>query len=95
MTKRIHAALAAAAWLCALTPALAQSPAGIPGVVAPGIEPQLLQEAFKFTEGLFLKDRSYLLLFSRRTLAEHQLSNLMKQRRWRVLEISLQSFPSL
>jgi gluconolactonase len=51
VTKRIHAALAAAAWLWALAPALAQSPAGIPGVVAPGIEPQLLQEAFKFSEG--------------------------------------------
>jgi len=51
VTKRIHAALAAAAWLWALAPALAQSPAGIPGVVAPGIEPQLLQEALKFTEG--------------------------------------------
>src|SRR5260370_19815642 len=55
----------------------------------------LCDEAFEFTKGLFLKDRSYLLLFFRRALAEYQLSNLMKQRRRRVLEISLQSFPSL
>src|SRR6266446_9876529 len=32
-------------------PALAQSPAGIPGVVAPGVVPQLVQEGFVFTEG--------------------------------------------
>jgi sugar lactone lactonase YvrE len=39
--------------LLAVLPAasLAQSPAGIPGVVAPGTEPELLQEGFKFTEG--------------------------------------------
>jgi gluconolactonase len=34
-----------------ISPALAQSPSGIPGVVAPGIEPQLVHEGFKFTEG--------------------------------------------
>jgi gluconolactonase len=34
-----------------VAPALAQSPVGIPGVVAPGIEPQLVHEGFKFTEG--------------------------------------------
>jgi gluconolactonase len=32
-------------------PALAQTPAGIPGVVAPGVEPELVQEGFVFTEG--------------------------------------------
>src|SRR6266446_9744746 len=32
-------------------PALAQSPAGIPGVVAPGVVPELVQEGFVFTEG--------------------------------------------
>jgi len=32
-------------------PVLAQTPAGIPGVVAPGIEPELVQEGFVFTEG--------------------------------------------
>jgi gluconolactonase len=43
-------AIAAAAVLTAL-PALAQAPAGIPGVVAPGVEPELVQEGFVFTEG--------------------------------------------
>jgi gluconolactonase len=51
VAKRIRAGLVAAAWLWALATASAQSPAGIPGVVAPGIEPELLQEGFKFTEG--------------------------------------------
>src|SRR6266568_2852156 len=32
-------------------PALAQTPAGIAGVVAPGVEPELVQEGFVFTEG--------------------------------------------
>jgi gluconolactonase len=32
-------------------PALAQSPAGIPGVLAPGAVPELVQEGFTFTEG--------------------------------------------
>jgi len=32
-------------------PAMAQSPGGIPGVVAAGAEPQLVQEGFVFTEG--------------------------------------------
>jgi gluconolactonase len=50
-TRWCRAAFAAA--LLAVLPAasLAQSPAGIPGVVAPGAEPELLQEGFKFTEG--------------------------------------------
>jgi gluconolactonase len=63
VTGRIGAALAAATLLALTAPALAQSPApaqppapapspaGIPGVVAPGVEPQLLQDVFKFTEG--------------------------------------------
>jgi gluconolactonase len=51
VAKRIHAGLVAAAWLCAVATASAQSPAGIPGVVAQGVEPELLQEGFKFTEG--------------------------------------------
>src|SRR5271169_393217 len=55
----------------------------------------LCDEAFEFTKGLFLKDRSDLLLFPRCALAEHQLSNFLKQRRWRVLEISLQLFSAL
>ena len=42
--------IAAAAVLAAL-PALGQAPAGIPGVVAPGAEPELVQEGFVFTEG--------------------------------------------
>jgi gluconolactonase len=36
--------------LCAL-PVLAQTPAGIPGVLAPGAATQLVQEGFTFTEG--------------------------------------------
>src|SRR5437763_17007101 len=32
-------------------PALAQTPAGIPGVVAPGLMSELVQEGFTFTEG--------------------------------------------
>jgi gluconolactonase len=50
-TRWSRAAFAAA--LLAVLPAasLAQSPAGIPGVVAPGAEPELLQEGFTFTEG--------------------------------------------
>jgi gluconolactonase len=32
-------------------PVLAQAPAGIPGVLAPGVEPELIQEGFTFTEG--------------------------------------------
>jgi gluconolactonase len=31
--------------------AFAQTPAGIPGVVAPGVKPELVQEGFIFTEG--------------------------------------------
>src|ERR1043166_2201954 len=34
-----------------IAPALAQEPSAVPGVVAPGVEPQLVQEGFKFTEG--------------------------------------------
>src|ERR1700736_562718 len=59
------------------------------------VQKLLRDEAFEFTKGLLLKDRSYLLLFLRRALAEHQLSHFFKQRRWRVLEISLQLFPAL
>jgi hypothetical protein len=32
-------------------PALAQTSSGIPGVLAPGVEPELVQEGFVFTEG--------------------------------------------
>jgi len=32
-------------------PAMAQDPVGIPGVLAPGVTPQLVQEGFTFTEG--------------------------------------------
>jgi gluconolactonase len=32
-------------------PVLAQTPTGIPGVVAPGVEPELVQEGYVFTEG--------------------------------------------
>src|SRR6266849_5274917 len=67
----------------------------LPGDSLDHVQKFLCDKAFEFTEGLFLKDRSYLLLFSWCALAEHQLPNLMKQRRRRVLEISLQRFPSL
>ena len=33
------------------TPLLAQMSPGIPGVIAPGVEPELVQEGFVFTEG--------------------------------------------
>ena len=48
MTRQILLAAAGAAMLAA--PALAQSP-GIPGVLAPGVEVELVQEGFVFTEG--------------------------------------------
>jgi gluconolactonase len=49
----MHAALGAALFVAALCapPALAQAPSGIPGVVAPGVEPELVHEGFVFTEG--------------------------------------------
>ena len=50
-TQRICGVLAAACLAGLMAPAFAQSPSGIPGVVAPGVEPQLVQEGFKFTEG--------------------------------------------
>ena len=43
-------ATVAAVAACA-TPALAQAPGGIPGVLAPGAAPELVQEGFTFTEG--------------------------------------------
>ena len=49
---RGYSALGAAAILAALAlPVLAQTPAGIPGVLAPGAVPELVQEGFTFTEG--------------------------------------------
>jgi gluconolactonase len=50
-TQQIRAVFAATFMAGLIAPALAQSPAGIPGVVAPGLEPQLVQEGFTFTEG--------------------------------------------
>jgi gluconolactonase len=49
----IHTALGAAAGVLVLLaqPAPAQSPAGIAGIVAPGLAPELVQEGFVFTEG--------------------------------------------
>jgi gluconolactonase len=41
----------AAAVMLLAAPLRAQTPAGIPGVVAPGIEAELVQEGFVFTEG--------------------------------------------
>jgi gluconolactonase len=48
---RVALSLAAACVTGLIVPALAQSPSGIAGVVAPGTEPQLIQEGFTFTEG--------------------------------------------
>ena len=49
---RVSAAVGAAALVGLLAlPVSAQSPSGIAGVVAPGVEPQLVQEGFAFTEG--------------------------------------------
>src|SRR2546422_11578597 len=46
----VHAALGAAVIIAALArPAAAQT--GIPGVLAPGVVPELVQEGFTFTEG--------------------------------------------
>ena len=42
--------IAAVAMVCAL-PGLAQAPAGIPGVLAAGVEPEVVREDFVFTEG--------------------------------------------
>jgi gluconolactonase len=44
-------ALATAAFIVVLLVARPQAPAGIPGVVAPGISAELVQEGFKFLEG--------------------------------------------
>jgi gluconolactonase len=46
--KYLSAVAACAAWLAG--PALAQSP-GIPGVIAPGVEVELVQQGYVFTEG--------------------------------------------
>src|ERR1700694_25464 len=64
----------------------------LPGDSLDNVQKFLCDEAFEFTKGLLLKDRSYLLLFSRYALPEHQLPNFLKQGRRRVLEISLQLF---
>lgn len=49
-TCRIALASAAILMICTL-PAIAQAPAGIPGVLAPGVVTELVQEGFTFTEG--------------------------------------------
>ena len=52
MIEQNHWALAVAALLAiASLPAYAQSSDGIPGVMAPGVVPELMQEGFVFTEG--------------------------------------------
>jgi hypothetical protein len=52
MIEQNHLALAVAALLAiASLPAYAQSSDGIPGVMAPGVMPELMQEGFVFTEG--------------------------------------------
>ncbi len=48
----VHSALGAAVIIAALAlPVVAQTPAGIPGVLAPGVMPELVQEGYVFTEG--------------------------------------------
>ena len=52
-----HVSAIGAALHCATAlPAVAQAPAGIPGVLAPGATPELVQEGFKFTEGPLAAD---------------------------------------
>src|SRR5260370_36853244 len=49
---RAYAALGVAVIIAALAlPVVAQTPAGIPGVLAPGVAPELVQEGYVFTEG--------------------------------------------
>src|ERR1700719_1461476 len=50
MSSRMGLGAAAIITICAL-PLLAHPPAGIPGVLAPGVVPELVQEGFTFTEG--------------------------------------------
>ena len=53
--RHLHAVLGAAVGIAFLTmltpPVLAQSSAGIAGIIAPGVAPELVQEGFVFTEG--------------------------------------------
>ena len=50
--QHLHAALGVASMFSlSAVPALAQSPAGIAGVIAPSVAPELVQEGFVFTEG--------------------------------------------
>jgi gluconolactonase len=51
LVLRSAAAMALFALPAFALPAFAQAPSGIPGVVAPGVEPELVQEGFVFTEG--------------------------------------------
>jgi gluconolactonase len=46
-----HANVIGAALAVIALPAMAQTPGGIPGVLAPGTTPELVQEGFTFTEG--------------------------------------------
>jgi len=50
MSSHLGLGIAAILAICAL-PVLAQAPAGIPGVLASGVVPELVQEGFTFTEG--------------------------------------------
>jgi len=51
-TRALRTAIGTAATVALFAlPVLAQTPAGIPGVVAAGVEPELVQEGFVFTEG--------------------------------------------
>ena len=48
----VHSAFGLAVMMAALAvPAVAQTSAGIPGVLAPGVSPELVQEGYVFTEG--------------------------------------------
>src|SRR5215467_8414376 len=51
VTRRSAAAGAMALVGLLVLPVSAQTPSGIAGVVAPGVEPVLVQEGFVFTEG--------------------------------------------
>jgi gluconolactonase len=51
MKRRVIFATTTAMLALVNSPVLAQEPAGIPGVLAPNIIPELVQEGFRFTEG--------------------------------------------
>jgi hypothetical protein len=82
MIKRNHLALVVAAMLTiASLPARAQPSDGIPGVLAPGAVPELVQEGFVFTEGP-VGTADGALYFSDRRLTQHSLPGGLLRLTW-------------